>query len=358
MRDFERIVLREVAASNFSLITGEVSASGVVEPDRTGPSSRGTHGHASRHLATRDDPARRQHGYRAADSSKGLDDFGDEHERTNLATVSTRLRAGGNEDIDAGLRLRDRMLGRTHERGHRNAFALRPLQHIGRRGSKRIGDEGDGMTQCDVQQVVRALIPDVAPDFRATFESLVGEIRNVDPVAGKDRPRELLVPLRDARRGLGVRLLLTLAFEFRRDEEIHAIGFAIDVLVDPLQLRLERLGGSDIDGAEHAHSAGLGDLHHDIPAMGKGEERKLDSEFSADRRVHDADPRSSIARSMRGRSLLAPAESDQVLVRAARRDIAISRSAFKSGFALGPRPIAGTVITCFGALYDESRALT
>src|SRR5437762_13718702 len=62
--------------------------------------------------------------------------------------------------------------------------------------------------------------------------------------------------------------------------------------------------------------------------------------------------------SFEARALIpASAEFGHGVVRAATREIAISRKALRSGFALGPRPM-GATITCLGALYDESLALT
>ena len=58
-----------------------------------------------------------------------------------------------------------------------------------------------------------------------------------------------------------------------------------DVLVDPVQLDLELLGG-EADGAEHAEAAGLAHRDDDVAAVGEGEDRELDAELVAERGVH------------------------------------------------------------------------
>src|SRR6202158_3447994 len=63
------------------------------EPDGTRPRPGATPPQARRRLAAGVDAPRRENRDRAADRLKGIDDFGDEHERTNLAAVSTRLSA-------------------------------------------------------------------------------------------------------------------------------------------------------------------------------------------------------------------------------------------------------------------------
>ena len=65
------------------------------------------------------------------------------------------------------------------------------------------------------------------------------------------------------------------------DDDVDAVGLVADVLVDPLQLDLELLGG-EADGAEHAEAAGLGDGDDDVTAVGEGEDRELDAEVVAE----------------------------------------------------------------------------
>ena len=64
------------------------------------------------------------------------------------------------------------------------------------------------------------------------------------------------------------------------DHDVDAVGLVADVLVDPVELDLELLGG-EADGAEHAEAAGLADRDDDVAAVGEGEDRELDAEFVA-----------------------------------------------------------------------------
>ena len=52
--------------------------------------------------------------------------------------------------------------------------------------------------------------------------------------------------------------MLAHALVLAGDDDVDAVGLVADVLVDPLELDLELLGG-EADGAEHAEAAGLAD---------------------------------------------------------------------------------------------------
>ena len=69
------------------------------------------------------------------------------------------------------------------------------------------------------------------------------------------------------------------------DDHVHAVGPAVDMLVDPAQFGLELLrreGGS----AQHAEAAGLGHFHHHVAAVREGEDRQLASELLAEGCLH------------------------------------------------------------------------
>ncbi len=61
------------------------------------------------------------------------------------------------------------------------------------------------------------------------------------------------------------------------DDKINAVGFAVDVLVQPVQLDLEALRRVT-RGAQHAHAASLADFGDDVTAMAESEQRKFDAE--------------------------------------------------------------------------------
>ena len=72
---------------------------------------------------------------------------------------------------------------------------------------------------------------------------------------------------------------------FVRHDDVDAVGLAVDVLVDPVQLDLELLGREG-ERAEHAEAAGLAHRGDDVAAVAEGEDRELDAELVADRCTH------------------------------------------------------------------------
>ena len=111
-----------------------------------------------------------------------------------------------------------------------------------------------------------------------------------DAVVGEDLLAEVQVLLRHH---LAQRLGQLLGGQVRvhalvlvRDDDVDAVRVVADVLVDPVELDLQLLGG-EADGAEHAEPAGLADRDDDVAAMGEGEDRELDTEFVANGGVHD-----------------------------------------------------------------------
>ena len=73
----------------------------------------------------------------------------------------------------------------------------------------------------------------------------------------------------------------------RRHDDVDAVGLVADVLVDPVQLDLELLGREG-DGAEHAEPARLAHRGDDVAAVAEGEDRELDAEAVAERGAHVA----------------------------------------------------------------------
>ena len=70
---------------------------------------------------------------------------------------------------------------------------------------------------------------------------------------------------------------LVLAEDLVRDEEIDAVGFTVDVRVDPGEFLLQALGGH-AGRAEHPHPAGPRYRRDDIAAMAESEEREVEPE--------------------------------------------------------------------------------
>jgi hypothetical protein len=62
-----------------------------------------------------------------------------------------------------------------------------------------------------------------------------------------------------------------------RHHHVDAVGAAVDVLVDPLELQLELLGREG-QRAEHPHATRVGHRGHDVATVAEGEDRVLDPE--------------------------------------------------------------------------------
>ena len=72
-----------------------------------------------------------------------------------------------------------------------------------------------------------------------------------------------------------------------RHHEVDAVGLAVDVVVDPLQLHLE-LVGREVERAEHAHAAGPAHRGDDVAAVAEGEDREFEAEIPGELRAHGA----------------------------------------------------------------------
>ena len=70
-----------------------------------------------------------------------------------------------------------------------------------------------------------------------------------------------------------------------RHHEVDAVGLAVDVLVDPLQLDLELLRG-EVERAEDAHAAGPADRGDHIATVAEREDRKFEAEVPGELGAH------------------------------------------------------------------------
>ena len=73
-----------------------------------------------------------------------------------------------------------------------------------------------------------------------------------------------------------------------RHDEVDAVGLAVDVLVDPLQLDLE-LVGREVERAEHAHAAGPAHRGDDVAAVAEREDRELEAQVPGELGAHAPD---------------------------------------------------------------------
>ena len=70
-----------------------------------------------------------------------LDDLRPQHDRADLAAVSARLAALGDDDVDAGVGVLARLRRRAAQRGDLAARVVDVLDHVGRRRAERVGDQ-------------------------------------------------------------------------------------------------------------------------------------------------------------------------------------------------------------------------
>src|SRR5690348_7476462 len=62
-----------------------------------------------------------------------------------------------------------------------------------------------------------------------------------------------------------------------RHEDVDAVGLAVDMVVDPVELDFERLG-REARATEYAEAAGPADGRDDVAAVAEGEQREVDSD--------------------------------------------------------------------------------
>ena len=107
------------------------------QPDRAGPDAGCAERHGGRHLAARADAARGQHRRRR----HGVDHLRPEHQAADLAGVAAALVALGDDDVDAGLLVAQRLVGAAAERRHQAARVVDLLDHLRRRRAERVGEQ-------------------------------------------------------------------------------------------------------------------------------------------------------------------------------------------------------------------------
>ena len=200
--------------------------------------------------------------------------------------MAAALAALGDDDVHPGVGMLAGLLGRTTQRRDLTAGVVDVLDHVGRRGAERVGDERHlGMAQRDLHLGGRG---GFGPAQQ--LQGVVVALFDGYSVVGQQLTAEIQVFLRNHRlehlgeligRHVRVHALVLIG-----DDDVDAIGVVTDVLVDPVQLDFELFGGES-DGAQHAEATGLAHRDDDVPAVGEGENRELDAELVADRGVHD-----------------------------------------------------------------------
>ena len=170
------------------------------------------------------------------------------------------------------------------EGGDEHAVVVRAVDDVLRRRAERVDEQLARVLQRDVDRAGRLVVDAEPGRDRAALVDLCRDRRHV--VLGEHLLDELPVPLRDHRRELlGRRLLAARADVVGRHDEVDAVRLAVDVVVDPVQLDLELLGG-EREGAEDAEAAGAADRGDDVAAVREREDRELDAELVTDGCAH------------------------------------------------------------------------
>src|SRR3546814_10290789 len=76
----------------------------------------------------------------------------------HLAAVPSGLGALGDDHVDAGMNLLERMFLGTDERRDRHPFGLRPVDHVLRRHTEGIGDQLDRVPEADLEQLLTLVV--------------------------------------------------------------------------------------------------------------------------------------------------------------------------------------------------------
>ena len=201
--------------------------------------------------------------------------------------MAAALVALRDDDVDAGLLVGQRLLRISAQRRDLEPRTVDPLDYVLRGGAERIGDElhlvvrerdfelGQSRGYRPAQKPSPPLV------FGELGHAVVGEeLRGEFVVLGGNRGAELLLEL--------LRIELTHALVPVGDDGVDGVGLVADALVDPRQLGLELLR-RESHRAEHPHSPGLADGHHDVAAVGEREDRDVNPEKVTDLGSHDGD---------------------------------------------------------------------
>ena len=199
--------------------------------------------------------------------------------------MAARLGAGDDEHIRAGLGVLDGVFFGARERTHGNAFRAGPPQHEVRRHAEGVDHELHRMVEGGVQHHRGAFLAQVVAEVVAQLA--FPQPLRVDTVARQDGFHVRLVlrrnPRLDVCRGEG----LLLAVEAGGHQQVHTVGLAVHVVVQPAQLDVQGFGRVP-HGAEHPHAAGVAHRGDHIAAVAEREQRELDAEHVADRAFHSS----------------------------------------------------------------------
>jgi len=210
--------------------------------------------------------------------------FRHKHNGRYIAAMAPCLTACNDKNVDAGLHLAHCMFTRAHQCSDRHIMFLAEVQHDLRRYAQRIGDQLDRVAETDFKAGGCAVIAQILREVEGVGAGIANVVC-INVVLLENIGSEILVPLRHSGAN-GIRIeSIILAFKLVGHDQVNAVRLAVDVRIDPREFFFQPVRRKGY-GAEHAHAACLGDGHHDVAAMGEGDERKLDAQHVADWGIH------------------------------------------------------------------------
>ena len=201
------------------------------EPHRAAPHALGAERQRRRHLPAGGDAAGGEHRRRR----HRVDDLRHQHHGGDLAGVTAALGALRDDEVDAGLLVRDRVIDATGERRHRDARRVRPLDQPRRRRAERRGDQRRRRVRSDTS-ISGAML------FGSTrmLRGRAARARRLAPAAAARRSaRAARRSTRGARRAAAradsrrVEAALLGAHVLARDQQVDAERAALGLLADP-----------------------------------------------------------------------------------------------------------------------------
>ncbi len=194
--------------------------------------------------------------------------------------MAAGLVALGDDDVDAGFGVAAGVLGAAGEGGDEDAVVVGARDDVGGRGTEGVRQEFDGVVEGDVELAPGDLLHP-AGDPPAGGLAL-GELGDV--VLGEGVAHELSVAGRDHR--LDVGLADAVDGLLGGHDDVEAVRLAVGVLLHPVEVAFEVVGGGVADGAEDAESTRAGDGRGDRREGREAEDGVLDSQFLAQLRLH------------------------------------------------------------------------
>lgn len=182
----------------------------------------------------------------------GLDDLGGEHHGGDLAGVTARLVALGDDDVDAALLVFAGVPGAAYQGGDEHALLVGAGDDVGGRGAEGVGQQPDRVVEGDVELAAGDLFHPAGdpPSGRLAL----GQLGH--PVLGEGLLHELPVRRGDHRFDVRLRDAFDL---LRGHDDVEAVRLAVDMRLDPVEVAFEVVGRGVADRAEHAeaHAARL-----------------------------------------------------------------------------------------------------